>query len=201
MNLKSITLFIGVLLLFAGCAGHTPGDAAYRGKHYKQAADLYRKGGELGDETAALKLGLMLFENEVNTSDYGNAAKWFIKACELGSNEGCHNSGNAYEYGKMGEDKDYTLAKKYYTMGAEKGFIQSQYNLGTLYANQYLNNDVEGLKWILIAKNSAEACSTEQLCQWITKDPPNHQAKLENRMNEEEIKRAKKQASEWISKH
>jgi hypothetical protein len=201
MNLKSIALFIGMSLLFAGCSSPTPGDAAYRGKHYEQAANLYRKGAELGDKTAALKLGLMLFENQINTSDYGNAVKWFIKACELGSNEGCHNSGNAYEYGKMGASKNYTIAQKYYTIAAKKGFIQSQYNLGTLYSNQYLNDDVEGLKWIFIAKNSAKNCSSEPLCQWITKDPPNHQGKLENRMNEKEIQKAKKQANEWINKH
>ncbi len=200
MNLKTVTLYIGLLILMVGCASHTPGDAAYRGGHFEQAANLYYQGAELGDKSAALKLGLMISENEISTTNYGNAVEWFTKACELGSDAGCHNSGNVYEKALMGANKDYDKARKYYSIAAEKGFIQSQYNLGTLYSMQYFNDDVEGLKWILIAKKTADTCSDVPLCQWVIKDPPAHQNKLMNRMTEDQIAAAQKQADAWTVK-
>jgi hypothetical protein len=200
MNFRTIIFLIGVFSLFNGCASTTPGDAAYSSKHYKQAGNLYRQGAEMGDKNAALKLGLMLSENKISTPNYGSAVEWFIKACKLGSSAGCHNTGNAYEYAKMGAYKNYNIARKYYTIAAEKGFIQSQYNLGTLYANQYLNDDVKGLKWLFIAKKTADSCSNEPICQWVQKDPPKHQTKLMNRMNETQVINSKIQANDWTIK-
>lgn len=187
-------------MLLVGCASPTPGDVAYRGGHYVQAANLYRHGAELGDSTAALKIGLMLSEKQIDTKEYGQATQWFTKACDLGNEAGCHNAGNAYEYGQFGSNKDYDKARKYYMLSAEKGFIQSQYNLGSIYSNQYFNNDIEGLKWILIAKKSADTCSNAPLCQWVKKDPPAHQNKLTSRMTKEQIESAQKQANIWTPK-
>lgn len=46
------------LLILTAC-NSKPGDAARRGGHLAQAADLYRKGADQGDAAAAFKLGQM----------------------------------------------------------------------------------------------------------------------------------------------
>jgi hypothetical protein len=175
----------------------TPGDAANRGGHAEQAADLYKQGADQGDKSAALKLGLLISEGKVPTEKYGNSLKWFVRACELGSNPGCHNSGNAYEYDQAGANKDYNKAREYYTLAAEKGYTQSQYNLGSLYSNQYINNDIEGLKWMLIAEKTANTCLEVRLCQWVQEDPPGHRAKLIGRMDQSQIAKSEELANEW----
>src|SRR5258708_2928138 len=100
-------------------------------------------GSEQGDPAAALRLGFLL-----------DSGYWFRKACDLGSLPGCHNAGVAYESGKGRLDKDYSQARAYYLRAAERGYMQSQYNLASLYSNNYISppDDVEGLKWMLLAQ-------------------------------------------------
>jgi TPR repeat protein len=123
-----------------------------------------------------------------------------VCACELGNSAGCHNSGNAYEYGQFGANKDYNKARDYYLIAADKGFIQSQYNLGSLYSNQYFNDDVEGFKWMLLAEKSAKACANVPLCKWMMEDPPGHRSKLKNRMTKNQIAEAEQLANQWKPK-
>lgn len=183
----------------AGCSA-TPGDAAYRSGQPEHAADLYKKGADQGDKTAALKLGLMISKGKISTDKYGNHAKWFIRACELGSDAGCHNSGNIYEYGIEGISKNYNKAREYYLMASEKGYMQSQYNLGSLYANQYFDNDVEGLKWMLLAEKNAATCVNVPICKWIMKDSPGHRKKLTDRMSTKQISEANQLSDVWKPK-
>jgi TPR repeat protein len=194
-----------LILLFmmgthAGCS-HTPGDAALRGGHEEAAADLYVKGAEQGDPEAALKLGLLLNNGSVSTEAYGQASRWFQKACELGSLPGCHNLGIAYEYGNDGVVKDLNKAYECYLKAAERGYMQSQYNLSSLYSNGYIEpqDNVEGLKWMLLSQKAARACKL-QICEWILKDPPGHKEKLKERMTPSEIKKAENLAETWIER-
>ncbi len=196
MNYKIFAVFILFIPIVISCST-TPGDAANRGGHPEQAADLYKQGADQGDKSAALKLGLLISEGKISTAKYGDAVKWFDRACDLGSNPGCHNSGNAYEYGQAGANKDFNKAREFSTIAAEKGYLQSQYNLGSLYSNQYINNDVEGLKWMLIAEKTANSCLKVPLCKWVQEDPPGHRAKLEGRMNQSQITKSKELANEW----
>jgi len=196
MRFTAFIFFVVLIPLVVSCST-TPGDAAYRGGHPKQAANLYRQGADQGDKAAALKLGLMLSEGKASSANYGSAIKWYERACELGSDAGCHNSGNAYEYGQAGVNKNYKKAREFYTLAAEKDYMQSQYNLGSLYSNQYFKNDIEGLKWMLIAEKAANNCSNIPLCQWVQKDPPGHRAKLMARMSQNDITESQQQANEW----
>jgi TPR repeat protein len=182
-----------------GCS-HTPGDAALRGGHPDSAADLYMKGAELGDSEAALKLGLLLNDGSVSAERYGQASRWFQRACELGNLPGCHNLAVAYEYGNDGAAKDINKAYEYYLKAAERGYMQSQYNLSSLYSNKYIEpqDDVEGLKWMLLSQNAAKACKSP-LCEWILKDPPGHKEKLKARMTVTEIKKAEDLAAGWAA--
>lgn len=199
--LKTALTLLLMFLCFTGCA-HTPGDAALRAGHPENAAVLYKAGAEQGDASAALKLGLLLAEGRVKSDDFGSSASWYEKACKLGNNPGCHNTGVSYEYGKNGVNKDITKAYNYYQLAAERGYMQSQYNLGSLYSNQYVQpqNDIEGLKWVLLAQDAAKRCQNVPLCQWILDDPPGHKSKLKSRLTADQVKNAEALTNSWKPK-
>jgi hypothetical protein len=205
MRMRKIRVLLVVLTavqLLASCST-TPGDAAHRGGHYEQAADLYRRGAEQGDASAALKLGLLVDAGEANSEMFGSSGLWFIRACDLGDNTGCHNAGVGFEYGREGSaglDKNLNKARDYYLRAAERGYMQSQYNLGSLYANQYFADDIEGLKWLLLSQKNAQSCVSTPLCKWVLNDPPGHIKQLRQRMSAVDVVRAERMMSEWVAK-
>jgi len=200
---KIVLVVLGwwALLVCSGCA-HTPGDAALRGEHPEAAADVYAKGAELGDADAALKLGLLISDGTIPETQYGTALKWYLRACDLGSLPGCHNVGVAYQEGKHGVSVDPQKAYAFYVQSAEKGYMQSQYNLATLYSDQLAQppSDVEGYKWMLLSQGAAKRCTNSPLCDWILRDPPGHKAKLRGRMTDQQIKEAETLAASWTVK-
>lgn len=200
-NAATKLILITLCICFFGCA-HTPGDAALRAGHPEEAAKLYKAGAEQGDASAALKLGLILEEGRVKEDTFGSPVSWYEKACKLGSNPGCHNAGVSYEYGENGANKEITKSYNYYLIAAERGYMQSQYNLASLYSNQYVQpqNDVEGLKWMLLAQDAAKRCQNVPLCQWILDDSPGHKSKIKSRLSEEQIKSAEALAISWKPK-
>jgi len=197
----AVLLPIAFLSLFVGCA-HTPGDASLRAGHPKQAASLYRQGADQGDASAALKLALLIEKGNFNNPEYGGAAQWYERACGLGSLPGCHNVGASYEYGSNGVAKDIKKATDSYLKAAERGYMQSQYNLASLYSNQYIEpqNDVEGYKWMILARNAAQQCKDQPLCEWILKDPPGQTVKLKIRLSADQINQAESLAKFWKPK-
>ncbi len=196
-----IIAFVCLMFFICGSCAH-PGDAALRGGHPEAAADLYAKGAELGDANAALKLGLLVSDGTIPDTKYGSALKSFMRACDLGSIPGCHNVGVAYQEGKYGVSKDPQKAYEYYMKSAEKGYMQAQYNLASLYSDQAIQppNNVEGYKWMLLSQSTARKCSNVPLCDWILQDPPGHKTKLKSRMTEEEIREADTLAASWTAK-
>ena len=176
-----------------GCG--TPGDAAVRSNQPQAAAKLYERGASQGDATAALKLGLLISEDRV--TDFGTAGSWFLKSCQLGNVVGCHNAGVGYEYAQHGLEMNYAEAARFYRVAAERGYMQSQYNLGSMYSNRYLSDDVEGLKWLLLSQRVANSCSNQPLCKWVLDDPPRHIDKLTERMSAADVDLAKTQAAAW----
>lgn len=193
---RSLIVLIGAFPLLAACST-TPGDAAYRTGHPEEAAELYLRGAQSGDDKAALKLGLLLESDVVDAGRFGTATTWFERACELGNVTGCHNAGVGLEYGKDGHGKDYMKAGTYYRKAAERGYMQSQYNLGSLHANQHLSDDIEGLKWLLLSQVNAKKCAPEELCQWILNDPPGHIEALTQRMTQVQIEEAHQRAAQF----
>lgn len=190
-------------MLITSIINATPGDAAARGGHYKQAAELYKKGAEQGDATAAMKLAF-IFKRVQLSPEFKTPLFWFEKACELGIPMGCHNAAYGYEEALYDlKSKDLIKAETNYRNAAEKGYMQSQYNLASMYSNNYITppNDVEGYKWFLISLKNAENCSDKKLCQWILSDPPKHGTKLKERMTSEQISKAQELAESWVNEH
>lgn len=190
--------FLASLILSVSGCSSVPGDAALRAGHPEIAADLYRRGAEQGDASAALRLGLLVDEGRVSTAQYGQAGDWFKKGCTLGNLPSCHNVGVAYEYGKDGLPIDYVEARNFYLKAAAAGYMQSQYNLASMYSNSYIvpADDVEGLKWMLLAQMSAEKCKQLPGCQWQLEDPPGHKRRLESRLTLAQQREAQKLAAE-----
>ena len=195
--MRRLAFLIAPLVMMAVGCSTTPGDAAYRAGHAQQAAELYRAEANQGDAEAALKLGLLLDEGKVSPAIFGTAGQAFTKGCKLGSLASCHNVGVAYEYGKNGLAQDRSEARTYYEKAAKLGYMQSQYNLASLYANRYFSNDIEGYKWLLVSQMQAEKCASQPLCEWVLRDPPGHKQKLHDRMSEQDLRTAKQQASAW----
>src|SRR5262245_5046077 len=182
---KSIRLvWLLAVTVELGCSS-TPGDAAARAGHPESAAKLYAQGASQGDAAAALKLGLLISNRRV--TGYGDAGSWFAKSCQLGEVVGCHNAGVGYEYAEHGLPMNYGEAASAYRKAAERGYMQSQYNLGSMYSNGYLNDDVEGLKWLLLSQKAANSCTGQPLCKWLLDDPPGHVAKLTTRMSSADV--------------
>jgi TPR repeat protein len=201
MRALIVGVLASVLLAASGCSS-VPGDAALRSGHPEQAADLYRRGAEQGDASAALRLGFLISEARVSASKYGEAGDWFKKACALGNLPACHNVGVAYEYGKNGLPKDYAESRNFYLKAAVEGYMQSQYNLASLSSNNYVTPpaDVEGLKWMLLAQMSADKCKQQPLCQWVLEDPPGHKGRLEGRLSGKQQQEARNLANQWKAK-
>jgi hypothetical protein len=196
-----VATLISVAPVILTACSQTPGDAAFRAGHYQTAADLYKKGAEEGNGIAALKLGLMV-GGYVSPERYGHAGEWFMRACSRGVLEGCHNLGVAYQEGSSGVKRNIKEAYVFYLRAAERGYMQSQYNLASLYATEPIEpeGEVEGLKWLLVAQRSASNCRSRPICKWILDDPPQHQKKLRARMTPDQIERAQSLADNWRNK-
>lgn len=202
MSMNHFLLSAFLLALIAACSS-TPGDAAYQAGQSDIAANLYHRGALQGDAKAALKLGLMISEKAALIEKYGVAGQWFIRACDLGNSAGCHNAGVGYEYGaagKAGLGKDLNKALSYYQRAADRGYMSSQYNLGSLYSNQYFSDDIAGLKWLLVSQASARTCSSEPICKWVLEDSPGHILRMRQRMSKESQAQAEQLAKKWFAK-
>ena len=92
-------------------------------------------------------------------TDKSAALAAFISACELGSNNGCHNVGTAFNNGLYGKEKDYEQAKLWYEKAASKDFIPSQLNIANIYAHRLLPLDDEtGYAWLVRAGEGLRTC-------------------------------------------
>lgn len=202
--MRKTAVVILLLFVLGACAGcsTTPGDAALKAGHSEKAAEIYAQGAELGDAEAALKLGMLISNGTVTDPQYATAFKWYLRACDLGSRPGCHNVGVCYQEGKHGVEKSFPKAREYYLKAAERGYMQSQYNLANLYAAGDVTppDDVEGLKWLLLARKAAESCKEATLCEWILQDPGGRMTMFKGRMTEKQIKEAEERARDWKEK-
>lgn len=190
-NIRQISALLAAISLCVACSS-TPGDAASRAGQFDTAAKLYRQGAEQGDGQAALKLGLLLLKADL--PHYGTPGSWFIRGCDLGELVACHNAGVGFEYAQQGLPKDYSKAHQYYLIAALKGYLPAEYNLGSLYANSYVSDDLEGLTWLLVSQRHAKNCLPNPGCKWILDDEPGHAARLKTRMSADQIVEAERKA-------
>lgn len=191
----------GFLCLTLAACSTTPGDAAHRGGHYTQAAELYEAGAKQGDSQAAEKLGDLYNYRPGLPEDHGKAIYWYKKAIELGNPTPYWAVGVIYRDGKGNVPRDFGFAERYFLQGAEKGQHYSMYDLAGMYADNFAKtpNDIEGLKWLNIVTAFATTCpSSNDGCQYILRDPKKIREKLESRMNADQKQKAKASADNWV---
>lgn len=194
-------VIFGFFWLTVTACSTTPGDAALRGGHYPQAADLYEAGAKHGDPLAARKLADLYNLRPGLPEDHKKAIYWYNKAIELGDVSSYWFVGVIYRDGEGNVPKNYGLAEQYFLQGAENGHHYSIYDLAGMYAEKHtkVSNDVEGLKWLNIVTTFATTCpSTNEGCQFILRDPKIIRKELESRMSPDQKQKARELADNWI---
>lgn len=169
---------------------------------FDNTAAALREEADKGNGNAALQLGNLLALGRVPVARFGLAADWYRKGCELGELSGCHNAGYAYETGTNGVAKDTVEAAAYYRKAAEHAFLPSMINLGSLYATGAVisMDDVEGYKWLLIARLAANQCAATPMCLSVIEDSRGHREKMKSRLSESQQRAAEKMAMDWQPK-
>lgn len=190
-----------LLILSVAACSTTPGDAARRGGHYEQAANLYEKRANQGDPQAVQKLGHLYNLRPGLPEDHKKAVHWYKRAIELGDIPSHWFVGVIYREGGGNISKDNQLAEYFFKEGAEKGQHYSMYDLAGMHADNLTkeNNDVQGLMWIEVVTIFSTNCpKSNEGCQYILRDPKGIRTKLESRMNPSEISKAKDLARNWV---
>lgn len=121
-----------------------------------RAIEAYRMACDKSAALSCYELALLTYRGQGlrRKADKPAAAPLFVRACELGNTNGCHDAGYMFHVGD-GVAKDWTLALKFYELGcSQEGGGSSCGGLGDLY--------LEGLG---VAANSAKAVeSYEKSC-------------------------------------
>ena len=165
----------------------------------QQLAVELKKRYDKGDGDAALRIGNLLAQNRIPAAQYGQPVDWYKKGCKLHDVAACHNVGLAYQKGSYGLQRDLAEAAEYYVRAANRGFLNSMYNLAILYANAEANaaDPREGLKWMLVAQKAAAQCPDRKLCKIVTEDQAGYRTRLEARLSSKERREAYKLAENW----
>ena len=111
-------------------------------------------GAKLGSARCINSLGVHYSEGIVVPKDEARALAYYKSAADAGFVVAQRNLGTIYLYGKMGQDKNPSLAKDWYTLSAKQGDITSQQQLGFLLLNG--SNGVKAdpssaFNWIIMA--------------------------------------------------
>lgn len=189
-------------LIWATASAQQPGQypKADPGQDAKLAAELRARAAR-GDGDAALRLG-NLVELKRTPEGYGSALDWYRRGCELRDLSACHNVGIAHQRGRHGLKPDPAEAARYYEQSAERGFLNSMYNLAILYADSGLvaTDPREGLRWMLVAQRAATQCPERRLCQEVAADPRGYRVRLEQKLSSRERRETYERAMAWQPK-
>jgi hypothetical protein len=187
---------VAALLIFAGttCAAET-----FDSKQDEKLAAELRKRYDKGDGDAALRIGNMLSQKRLPASIYGTPVDWYRKGCKLNDAPSCHNVGIAYQKGLYGLPRDPAEAAEHYLRAANRGFLNSMYNLAILHLESGLiaSDPRDGLKWMLVAQRAATQCPDRNICRIVIEDRSGYKTRLEERLSSRERREAYKLAEDW----
>jgi len=194
---------LSVAFALGGCSA-VPGDAALRGGHYEIARQMYEEQYRLGNLNAGYRLADWDMNGWGNSvPDPAKAFRIYSELADKGEVIAAHDLGVCYEYGK-GVPINYKLSAAWYKTAADHGYLFSLFNLGTLYADDYVvpRNDVEGLTLLLEAAILAKHDDSTSL--FIREDRSGHIEKISRRMSPDEIAKARlesvQRAANWKGK-
>lgn len=119
------------------------GDMYVKGRGVEKDVDKglaeYKKGIDLGDPGAMLKMGYY-YNTILDDPDYAEALKYYTKAMNAGNISAMYNVGILYRNGS-GVAKDYQEAARFFRMADEEGFTDAACRLGDMYIDGLLSDD------------------------------------------------------------
>ena len=101
----------------------------------EEAVKWYRKGAELGNETAQYELATCYHNGNGVEEDQEESARWMLKAAEKGSDRGVQWAMGRYYQEGWGVEKNQVEAVKWFERSAKKGFSLAKYYLAMCYMN------------------------------------------------------------------
>ena len=191
---RNLLVASALALVLAGNAAAGPledGMAAYQGKDYAKAAELWQPLAEKGDATAQFYLGTLFAEGQGVTRNDATAFMWFQRAANQGNAIAQYNVGASYAAG-TGVAQSYPDAAKWFRRAADQGMVFAQVNLGLLYAagNGVPQDNIEALKWLELAFKKfpagGEAMDVAHAMQDVTA-----------KMNRDQIDEARLRERQW----
>jgi hypothetical protein len=115
-----------------------------------------------GDPQACLELGDRSLEGDSVPRDVTKAAALYEQAAKAGAADGWFRLGKIYHDGLL-DVPDYGKALDYFTMAAKAGVVEAQHNIGAMLvsARGVKRDYVEGLAWLIVAKQGGAASDAE----------------------------------------
>ena len=126
------------------------------------------------DPQACFELADRSVEGDGVPRDIKQVAALFEKAAKGGVANGWFRLGKIHHDGLEGVP-DYAKALEYFTTAARAGVVEAQHNIGAMLvsARGVKRDYIEGLAWLIVAKNSGAPSNAEtQVRQRIAKRPP-----------------------------
>ena len=158
---------------------------AYTNGNYLYAFDEFRTLALGGDASAQYRLAVMYEKGQGVPHDDVQAVSWYIKAAVQDDARAQFALAEMYAKGK-GVAQNDKQAAMWYLEAADHGFPKAQHTVGLMYAKgQSVAQDfVQAYKWLSLAGDIAVNSKT-----W-----------LEEKMTQEQIKKAQILVQEWQSK-
>ena len=143
MILPCVVILSGIAVTAWG--DYAAGARAYQKKDYVTALREFKTDGKA---SACQNIAVMYYNGEGVKQDKKEAAKWMLKAAELGHPKAQFLLSALYFTGD-GIDQNIPEAIKWIKKSAENGFAEAQFNLGMMYINgDNIDKDrKEGVKW------------------------------------------------------
>ncbi|MFQ5535169.1 MAG: tetratricopeptide repeat protein [Sphingomonadales bacterium] len=194
--IPSYPLAVFVFLLWPGVSAAADFEsalAAFDNGNYHKAVREFRALAEDGHAKSQFNLGLMYFRGLGVEEDSEAAKEWALKSARQDYAPAQYTIGVMYSKG-AGFEKNPIEAAQWFRRAAEQGHPQAQHDLASLYGEgRGVPRDVVlGHMWFSLAipnlRGEARAFAQE------------NQQILEARMTEQEIRKARQMAADWVAK-
>ena len=154
------------------------------GPKWKNVTEL-QQFADKGDPQACLELAERSLEGDGVPQDVAKATVLFEQAAKDGVADGWFRLGKIYHDGLAGAP-DYGWALEYFTHAAKAGIVEAQHNIGAMLvsARGVKRDYVEGLAWLILAKQSGTPTDAEALVRTRLAKRPAEIASAETRAAE-----------------
>ncbi len=196
MKPKLLTFILAVLFSFSSFSvsfadNFQDGVDAYERGDYKTAYKLFLPVAEQGDAEAQCFIGICYENGRGVKQDDIEAEKWYRKSAAQGFRDGQSNLGFfIYEQCENGVIQNYSEAVMWLKKSAENGDPEAQFRLGAMYVfgKGVVIDLVQAYKWMslgIVNGYEDKACNRKL---------------LQNKMTQEQILKADKEAFVWMEK-